>query len=185
MNHWRRLSPLTKAVVILVLGTCFGLTYKKQRYDTQQARLADRQSERIDLEDALDSALIQIERLRTESNAAERWASYALVLDHQTTGQSFRDILGRAGKPGRSQLDIRQVEFERTEPRHGFPTVGVRFQVYGPYHRILDFLHEIDNAFPPVELTRSSITLAEDDEELDGHSGWVLAHLEGVLHEPQ
>lgn len=185
MNTWKKLSPLTRGIVVVVLLACVGFTYKKQRMDPMAAHMADTEDEISELQDDLDLALIQVERLRTEANAAERYSSYAMILDRQTTGQSFHDLLDRCGTGSRPDLEVRQLEFERVAPERGFPALGVRFQVYGPYHQILGFLHDLDEAFPPVELTRSSLTLAEDDEEVQDTSGWVLAQLEGVVHEPK
>jgi len=185
MKAWQKLSPLTRGVVVLVVLTCVGMTYHKQRVQPLQARLADHEDEIAELQDDLDVTLIQVERLRTEANAAERYSSYALILDRQTTGQSFHDLLDHCGTGSRPDLEVRQLEFERVPPERGFPALAVRFQLYGPYQQIVDFLHDLDEAFPPVELTRSSLTLAEDDEELEGTSGWVLAQLEGVVHEPK
>ena len=125
-----------------------------------------------------------MERLRQEATSSQRWAAYALVLDQQSTGRSLHDILQTCGTQEGPDLEVNEVRFDRLPAKNGFERLGVSFELQGRYPELIRLLHALDAAFPPIEITQTSLK-ANQVESDSPQPGLVVAELEGVIYEPR
>jgi hypothetical protein len=182
MMFLKGLSPFTRALAVLVLLGAMASGYWKMRYAPIRAQTQHVEKELGELRQDIRQARTRVERLRQEAATGQRWASYAQVLREQSTGKSLRDILAACGTAAGPEVQVRGLRFERGKEARGFLSIEVSFHLEGRYDELMRLLHELDTAFPPIEITGADLRVPENEEEDAQH--WVSADLEGVVHEP-
>lgn len=182
MRYWNGLSLFTRILtVVVVLSSCATL-YWKTRY-APALETARRHEKNLDeLEEQIDRARRRVDRLRRERAAGQKWASYARVLDEQSTGRSLRDVLATCGTASGPAVEVEGLSFERIASGEQFRRLKVSFRLEGPYTELMALLHELDRAFPPIEITQTDLSVPEGGQDERGDR--VSATLEGIIHEP-
>jgi hypothetical protein len=182
MSFLRGLSPITRALALVVLLTALGSAYWKTRLAPLRAQTLRCERDLGSLHKDIRQARQRVEALRREAAANRRWADYAHVLAEQSTGKSLRDLLTTCGSSAGPEVAVRNLHFDRGKARHGFRDIGVSFHLEGRYDELIRLLHQLDQAFPPVEFT--GIELKVPDQATPGEKHWVSAEMKGVVHEP-
>lgn len=182
MKYWNGLSLFTRILAVAVLLTSCGTLYWKMRYAPARETTERREKALGELEGRIDQARRRVDRLRRERAAGQKWANYAKVLDEQSTGRSLRDVLATCGTSSGPDVEVEGLRFERIASGPQFRRLQVSFRLQGPYAELVVLLHELDRAFPPIEITSTDLRVP-DDPEGDG-DGRVVADLEGIIHEP-
>lgn len=183
-GFWNSLSPFTRRLAIVVVAVSAIGLYTKMRLQPQRAEILRQEKRVAQVRGDLQEARKRVDRLRRQATSAERWATYALVLDQQSTGRSLKDVLETCGTKNGPQLNVHDVRFNRVASANGFGRMGVSFQLEGHYAELIRLLHDLDETFPPIEITRTELRLLrEQGEQRD--RGRIEARLEGVIYEPR
>ncbi len=183
MNFLRGLSPFTRLLAVAVLVGAAGSGYWKLRVSPLLSETHRVEKELREVRKQIRHAKTRVEELRREAASSQRWANYASVLKEQSTGKSLRDILATCGTEAGPQVQVRGLRFERGKEADGFLSIAVTFHLEGRYNELMQLLHELDTAFPPIEITSADLRVP-DSEEPEGSRQWISADLKGVVHEP-
>lgn len=176
---WNRLTVFTRVLAIVVFVAALAGAYTRLRWQPRQDTLQQTTKDVAALRDDVRHARARVDRLEHEAELARRWSSYARVLDEQSTGRSLRDVIRTCGTERGPDVDVRRADFQRASSGPDFARLGVKLSVRGNYDALIDLLHELDRAFPPIEITRT--TLARPEASDTGAA--IEAELEGVIHE--
>ena len=186
MKIWIRLSPLTRWTAVMVLLSSLSVVYVKQRWAPLREAVQKQEQSISELRRENQGLARRVEELGSPQGG-QPWshpASYAQVLAQQTTGRSVRDILSSCGSGEELDLNVRDLRFERMQPQGGFQRISASLAVEGRYHALLDLLHELDRAFPPVEVVGVALS-APETRSARSAEVLISAQVEAIIHEPR
>lgn len=179
MNSFTRMSPFTRVLFAAVMLASVGVLFFGQRVRPHRSRMVGLERNLQSAQSEVASAETRIEQLRAQTEEASRYASLSRAISAQTTGRSLHDLIAACAAPG-SQVEILKFTVHDAESGDGVGRRRIELGLRGGFGPVLALLHDLERAFPPIELVTSELHMPEVES---ARAGVVQADLVGVLYE--